>query len=658
MRTRDPIDAAGCRKAVYFGRVTRHAAALFLFATLTVIWMWPIVHAPWTAVPGAGAGDNFLFVWNLWWTKRSLLAGVSPLWCPLIFVPYGVDLTLHTHTLLPTAIAGLLVRDVIAGTNAIVCAHLLLNFVTGYGLAWRLTRDWPAAVLGALLVGWSPYVGERLLGHFNLIAVWVFPLTAWLTLATLDGSRRAAVLLGIALAAIAYLEYYYAVYAAALIVVFVVAQVCPIERRQTWTVWPRRVLGAFAILIIMTLVVAAVVLATGGTVLHPGGAVISLRSAGNPLAVAWLLSLMAAGVWIASRRRIRVDRPALAARLGPIATAVAVAVLCTLPLLVAVTRVWMRGDYVSQRYLWRSAPKGIDLATLVLGNPRGLVWGGGPLRAYARFGIDEIEQTAWFPPAALCLCAFAISLRRRNPIVRLWTWTTVAFSIWALGPYLAAFGKTLPLPLPAILLRYVPIVANARVPSRAIVIVYVAVAMLAAIGFAALRERKRTAGIALLGALTVIDVLPARPPLFAVERPAIYEILRQRPEEGAVCELPLGLRDSFGETGGFDGLVLWHQTLHDRGMAGGFVSRLPPRITAGYQSSPIFGPLLRLSAGGTFDATPPGRDEAIDALHHAGIRFIVLNRAASPPALITFVRQLRLTQIAADDSREVLLVAK
>jgi hypothetical protein len=108
-----------------------------------------------------------------------------------------VDLTLHTHTLLPAAIAGLLVHDVVAGTNAIVCVHLFLNFVAGYALAWRLTRDWPSAILGALLTGWSPYVTEHLPGHFNLIAVWVFPITAWLTLATVEGSRRAALLLGL-----------------------------------------------------------------------------------------------------------------------------------------------------------------------------------------------------------------------------------------------------------------------------------------------------------------------------------------------------------------------------------------------------------------------------------------------------------------------------
>jgi len=553
------------------------------------------------------------------------------------------------------AIAGVLVQDVITGTNAIICAHLFLNFVAGYALAWRVTRDWPAAMLGALLTGWSPYVTEHLPGHFNLIAVWVFPLTASLTLTTFDGSRRGAFLLGLALAAIAWIEYYYAVYAIVLVAVLLVAHVC----RTTWLPAPRwlaRVHGVLSVPVAIALLVAIVVAVTGGTMVQVAGSRISLRSAGNPIAAAWLLMLVAAGLTIAARARLQVNRRSLTVHVTHLALAAATLALCTLPLLVSVTRVWLRGDYVSQRYLWRSAPRGIDLATLVAGNPHGLLFGGAPLRAYARFGVDHMEQTAWMPLAAVALCVAALMLRRRDPVVRLWAIVGLAFLIWALGPYVAAFGEALPLPLPAILVRYVPIVSNARVPARAIVVVYLAVAMLAAAGFATLRQRRAGWAVA-LALLVLLDVLPARTPLHAIERPAIYEILRQRPEPGAICELPFGLRDSFGITGALDPLAIWHQTLHERAMTGGFVSRLPPRVTTGYLSSPLFGPLLRLSAGGAGDPLP-SRADALAALNAAGIRFVVVDRAAAPPALLAFVRGLGLTSVAEDERREVLLVPR
>jgi hypothetical protein len=119
----------------------------------------------------------------------------------------------------------------------------------------------------------------------------------------------------------------------------------------------------------------------------------------------------------------------------------------------------------------------------------------------------------------------------------------------------------------------------------------------------------------------------------------------------------MGLRDSFGEVGRFDSLVLWHQTLHGRPMTGGFISRLPPRIAAAYQASPVFGPLLRLSAGEDV-GTLPGRDAALAAIEQAGVRFLVIDRTTSPVALIAFVRTLNLPRIGGDDRHDVFLVTR
>ena len=43
---------------------------------------------------------------------------------------------------------------------------------------------------------------------------------------------------------------------------------------------------------------------------------------------------------------------------------------------VAGLRLWQAGDYESQPYFWRSAPPGIDVAALALGNPIGVLNGG------------------------------------------------------------------------------------------------------------------------------------------------------------------------------------------------------------------------------------------------------------------------------------------
>ena len=113
--------------------------------------------------------------------------------------------------------------------------------------------------------------------------------------------------------------------------------------------------------------------------------------------------------------------------------------------------------------------------------------------------IDAVEAAAWIPVAALILAAIAIVVRRRDPLVQQWTIAGAVFMTWALGPWLIAFGRQTPFMLPALAVRYLPIVANARIPGRAMLVVYLAVAMLAAIGTAWLIASGRRARMAAWG---------------------------------------------------------------------------------------------------------------------------------------------------------------
>ena len=101
--------------------------------------------------------------------------------------------------------------------------------------------------------------------------------------------------------------------------------------------------------------------------------------------------------------------------------------------------------------------------------------------------------------------------------------------------------------------------------------------------------------LVLVSLVLAADYLPAPFPLTALDRPEIYETLRDRREHGAVCELPLGIRDGFGEHGSFDDRVLFYQTIHQRPLVGGFIARLPAAVITTYQGDPLLAGLLRLS---------------------------------------------------------------
>jgi len=235
--------------------------------------------------------------------------------------------------------------------------------------------------------------------------------------------------------------------------------------------------------------------------------------------------------------------------------------------------------------------------------------------------------------------------------------------MWALGPHLMAFGRNTGMILPETLVRFVPLVSNARVPGRAMVVVSLAVAVLTASAVRQWRARSRRPTAILVGVtlLVVVDYLPAPFPLVQLDRPAVYQTLRDRSEPGALCELPMGVVDGFGESGTLDRRLLFYQSIHERPIVGGFVARLPESVLAAYRADPLLGALLGLSDSGPGrrDAQAlPDRSLAADMLQRDGIRFIMLNRSTASSALIEYVERVLPLERVAQDSDRTLYITK
>jgi hypothetical protein len=292
---------------------------------------------------------------------------------------------------------------------------------------------------------------------------------------------------------------------------------------------------------------------------------------------------------------------------------------------------------------------------LILGNPFGWLLSGPTMAAYARLGIDPIEQAAWLGPGVLALCAIAIQPRRRGEL-RLLLWLGAVFLIWALGPYFALFGHGTAMVLPVTVVRYVPLISNARIPGRAIVMVYMVAAILCAHAVAQLSrssDGRRRWVAALLSLLVVADYAPAPLAHYSPDHPKVYDALGLVSAPGAVLELPLGLRDGFGETGRFDSSVLYYQSFHGRPILGGFIARLPPSVKRAYEQQPVLARLLRLSAGGPRDPEGPVDPSDVADLVLQGVRYVVLDRNAAPPDLVSYLRAWPLRLLADDGTRAV-----
>jgi len=128
-----------------------------------------------------------------------------------------------------------------------------------------------------------------------------------------------------------------------------------------------------------------------------------------------------------------------------------------------------------------------------------------------------------------------------------------AFAIFALGPFLTIGGFDTGLKLPEILLRYVPFVANARMPGRAMVGVFMALGPLAAVALSSATGRLRSPLVQwLLIGLLAFEYWDAPIRLTPLDHPSAYRALAAA-APGAVCEVPFGIGDGLSVGVGFAG---------------------------------------------------------------------------------------------------------
>jgi hypothetical protein len=644
-------------------RIRAHLPAVALFAVLTLAWSFPLVLHLGTHVPGGGAGDNVSFVWNLWWMRTAWQHHLNPFYTTYLFAPVGVDLTQHTHTALNGAIATTLLAGLspVAAQNVLLLLSLFANGLVAYLLAHQISGSRYAAIVAGIAFGGAAPVLVRLQGHFNLVGAWVIALCALMFVrAARRQSTRAYLAVGCALAVTAYCDYYYLIYSLVFVAISLVQRWWDgrIETARRPLHFLRRCVLA---LLVVDLALLVTILLSGGFTVWIGGVRVSMLKTFNVLVAFWALL----GVWVFSHWRVSVVARArpdvdVKAELRAVAMMAAGFVVFALPLVVAAARLLYRGDYTVQHYFWRSAPAGVDLAAFIVGNPSNVLYGSLTHGAYSAIGMNPIEGVAWITPVAVVIVLAGWRLCN-GPEARRWRAAALVFGVWSLGPHLDVFGTNPGVVLPAAFIRFVPLVSNARVPGRAIVVVALAVAMLLALALARLAPDWSRRRKVLVVVLLLLDTATVPLPLYRPPANAVYSVLGKLPATGTVLEIPLGLRDGLGEIGRFDAGTLFYQTISEKPMLGGFIARLPERVKSWYQHAPVISAVLQLSdprCPSDWSPEPVTAHQAYDALTAASVRYVVLNRASSSPRLLAYVSSWPMTRVAADSGRELYVLRK
>lgn len=645
-------------------RLAPHARAFLGYLAVVFLFNWPLSARLGTALPGPISGDTGVYVWNMWVFRHEVLRhGRFPLFTGeiLSLTPTPVDLSLHNYTLFPDLLAFPLISflGVVTTFNVIYLGLATFTAWAMFVLARTIVRRDGEAWLAGLLFGLSPILVARGMEHVSLAVAAPLPLFV-LALIRADGRNdlRYAAAAGAAAAWAGMCDPYYGVFCVMIAVCYLAVRHVRVRRSIPGITTAGYVRAIDLILAGLAALIVAILL-FGGTEFRSRYVRIQVRTLYTPIL------LLTAGVvlraWLVHRPQWRLRLPPTTVALRLIAVAGAVCLVLLGPVLYALAYSLSDGGQLHLPLMWRSSPPGVDALALFMPNPNHGLFGG-PWHAWlATRPNGYVENVASLTFVAIAVIGLAVwRYAFRPPTV--WVAITATFGLLALGPFIHVAGVNTYIPGPWALLRYVPIVTAARMPTRFVVVLSLGCAVLFALALAHIcnrHPRRRRLLLAAVGLALVFELAPLPRTMHAAHVPEIYRVIRDDPRDIRVLELPFGIRDGERSLGNFSAASQFYQTFHRKRLIGGYLSRISNRRIERTREVPMVKRLMTLSAGGIADPLPPA-ELALRAqrfLRRSRVGYVVVDLARTPPALRRFaVETLRLEKIGEDSGRELYTV--
>jgi hypothetical protein len=635
-------------------RPGRSAAALAGYVCVAVAFTWPLPLHLGSAVLGPVSGDTGLYVWNLWVFRHEIVAHHAfPFFTrEILSLTPPVSLTLHNYTTVANMIAFPLlpILGTAATFNVLVIASGALSAYALFLLARHLVRDDTAAWVAGLAYGFGPFMSARATGHLSLMQAAALPAFA-LLLDRLQAqpTMKTAAAAGVVVSWAFLSDPYYAVYCL-LIAVLTVASSVVVVRRAPRASKPVGWQTALDLGLIGSGGLIAWIVVLGGGQLQVFGQRVSVTGLYTPVLLFTVLGLMR--LWIVARPELSFVLPVTVSPLRLAAAATLSCVIVLSPVLYAVRSHWSDPEWINPTMFWRSSAPGHDLLTFFAPNPLH-VWLGPWVRDWmTRMPNGFVENVASVPWVLIgVVLGGAVYTRAWPP--RYWIVFTAAFGLLALGPFVRIAGVNTYVPTPWAVLRYVPIVGAARVPTRFAVLVLLGASVLLAFALRDLRARWRYPGVitAAVSGLLIFELLPAPRPVHPATAPSVYSIIAADPRAVRVLDLPFGLGDGMRWHGTSTSAWQYYQTVHEKPLLSGYISRLPRSSADYYVGQRVTGTLLRLSAG--LPVSAQGTASAIARAHELrrelNIGYVVVDRERASEELIAFARDaFDLTYVTTD----------
>ncbi|MDE3087992.1 MAG: hypothetical protein KGJ80_01230, partial [Chloroflexota bacterium] len=576
-----------------------HWLVLAFYLVLALALTYPLVTQFGDHVPGTTTWsmDEYGYVWNNWWFKHAVFdLGTNPFQTNYIFYPVGTSLVLYTFTLLHILL-GLPIQfafGLIPASNAALLFAFVMSAYGTYLLVNYLLRNSKFQIRN------SRAQFENANSEFRI------------------PNSRFAAFVGGALFAFASNRFVYAslghynVVATEWMPFFILFLIKTIREPK----WSNAVLGG------LFAAFALYVETTDGVLL-------------------FLFTLLY--VLFAWRE---VARRAVIARLAALG---ATATLLFAPLLLPTLNEIFSSGYALPG--WGHAEK---LLVDLLGffTPTSLQ----PLNRHWEQDLDLVRQgtfrfvdinTVFLGYVTLALAVIAAV--RYWKTLRVWAVSALAFAILSLGPLLHINGQSVfdldglqaTFPMPFLLLHYIPLLKENRVPNRFSILVMLSLAVL--VGFAVAwamqkaegRRQKAerrfrllpTALCLLLTVLILFEHAAIPLPLTDARVPDVYAQIARAPGDFAVLTFPLGWRNSFGQQGAEDTRTQYYQSAYGKFIFPGNIQRNPPYLFDYFDRVPIFHSITQLEFYHDVPADELARDKsaAPALMTFFDIRYVVIH---------------------------------
>jgi hypothetical protein len=447
---------------------------------------------------------------------------------------------------------------------------------------------------------------------------------------------------------------YYAVYCLLMVVFVVGYSLVAVERRPVsvqrvwwWTVFDLLLLSLAGLIVGIAL--------RGGGRLELFGLRISIIRLYTPVLL--FTALLGVRIWLSLRPRFAWAEIFRMAHLRIVVVAGLVCIVALSPVLYAMRSPMAGRPWRGPQVLWRSSAPGIDAASWLTPNPFHPLWGTATGGWLSSLPNGPEENIASISLVALGVIAFAMVRRRFRAPGGWWVFTGL-FAWLSLGPFIRLAGINTYVPTPWTVLRYLQVLGAARMPTRMTVLVMMGLSMLLALAVAHIRQhspRPRVVAAA-IAVLLMFEFLPSPRPLYSAEIPGVYRIIGADPRPIKVINLPFGLKDGLSERGAFSARYQYFQTVHEKALIGGYLSRLPDGAIGRYRRNVVIRTLLRLSEGTALD---PGMEEDAVSLgpsfvNRTHVAYVVIDTGLCSPELISFAkRAFGLTPVAVDGPFEL-----